>query len=150
MSPPEDKNATSPSRSGARKAAPSVTAVAKDPTRRVRRLPPQAPQPVPLPKVVLRLVYEAVAARVRHRALLAVLESGDEVTHDRYIESYKTVYDRDHEALLSVIMFERDDFLEAFGDWHRRDLEAYGIPDRIDAIRRRSSRKRKTSENRKG
>jgi hypothetical protein len=141
--------AIAPKPTAARRAkTPASTAVAvpEKLTGKARAIPSANPKPAPLEKVVLRLVYEAVAARIRHRALLLTLQQDGEVTRDRYFESYKAVYDRDHDALIAQMMLNRDDFLARFDDWHNGDLNNYGIPDRIERLRANAPTRRKANK----
>ncbi len=109
-----------------------------------RATPLEQPVIAPLNVVVRRLVLEAVASRLRHRALLQVIETGA-FTKDSYLESYKTIYDRDHEALIALMLLRHDDFEAAFSEWREEDITRYGIPDRVDALRKRGRSKKPAS-----
>jgi hypothetical protein len=102
------------------------------------------PKIAPPLKVLRRLVMEAAASRIRHRALLDVIEAGP-FTKDRYFEAYKAIYDRDHDALTALLFLESADFHAEFGAWREDDIHRYGIPDRVDVLRKRRPQKKATS-----
>jgi hypothetical protein len=92
-----------------------------------------------MPEVVIRLVKEAIAARMRHRALIAELERLGLVNFDNYAQEYVRICNRDAKALFAEIMLNREDFIALFEPWERDDTKRYRVPNPTKK-RRKSSR----------
>jgi hypothetical protein len=81
---------------------------------------------VPPAEVLIRLVRESVAARIRHRALIEILSSESfDFTH--YKETYAKLVKRDSAALEAQTLISEADFLSIFKEWHRQDIIRYGV-----------------------
>jgi len=139
MSLPDEKNSVRKRKVKSTVATKAVTvdkSSSPSPVKRSRATRIEKPEAAPLQTVVLHLVYEAVAARIRHRTLLLALENG-QFDKEHYFECYKTIYDRDNEALFAQLMLEHAAFNNLFKEWHEADIERYGIPERVAEVEAR-------------
>lgn len=78
-------------------------------------------------RVLMYLVHEAVATRIRHRALLDVLASNT-FDFSTYKNTYSQLLERDQQALYAKTMLNADDFREIFLLWAEGDTARYGLP----------------------
>jgi hypothetical protein len=102
--------------------------------------------PVPPTAVILRLVHDAAAARVRLRAILNALERKGAISYEDYVREYVDLVERDAAGLVSRLILKKTDFDAAFGEWWKEDQERYGVgPDGgpKNAAKPRSRRKRR-------
>jgi hypothetical protein len=83
----------------------------------------------PMPEVVLRLVREAVFGRIRHRALLAVLEDREGLRFDEFERRFNELLERDGDALFARLMLSEEDFRKVFPAWIVDDVARY-VPKR--------------------
>lgn len=81
---------------------------------------------VPMSDALWRVVQEVTTARIRHRALLAVL-AGGAYSWDLYVERYDEFLRRDGSALFAQIVLPEDDFENAFATWIAEDMKRYGF-----------------------
>lgn len=93
--------------------------------------------------VLLRLVHEGTATRIRHRALLDVLAAGP-YDFDAYRRRYGELLERDREALVAKTMLTAEDFKSLFEDWLKEDVERYGGLVTHGEIAHPASRRRRT------
>ena len=77
--------------------------------------------------VLLRLVHEGTAMRIRHRALLDILAEGS-YDFDAYRRRYVELLERDREALVAKTMLSPENFAAIFQDWLKEDVQRYGNP----------------------
>ena len=82
------------------------------------------PQLAPPTAVIIRMVHQMVASRLRFRALLEVLRQG-EFEYEDYLARYSEIRERDSQAMVAQLMFERDDFQALFGEWKKQDDERW-------------------------
>lgn len=73
-----------------------------------------------------RIVHETVAGRIRHRALLEVLQSNEAFDFETYKQVYLKLLERDAAALVSKLILKDDNFTKLFGGWQAADKERYG------------------------
>ncbi len=77
--------------------------------------------------MLMRLVHEGVASRIRHRALLDVLANG-QFDFDTYKNRYADLLKRDRDALLAKTMLSSEDFTVIFKGWMHDESARYGLP----------------------
>jgi hypothetical protein len=102
-----------------------------------------------LQQVVINLALEVATARVRHRALLTILERHMVLDFDEYVDAVVDVRERDGFPLYMALMLDRDDFREHFMDWNKEDALRWsrGTPlERRAPSNMSVGRKRKKSE----
>jgi len=84
------------------------------------------PQLAPPTAVIIRMVHQMVASRLRFRALLETLRDG-EFEYEEYLAHYTQIRQRDSQAMVAQLLFEGDDFQALFGEWKKQDDERYSI-----------------------
>lgn len=71
-------------------------------------------------EVLLRMVGEITASRIRHRALLTILEESGVVDYGRYYEAYLELHHRDAAGLFAKMVLTEEAFQKRFSDWQQR------------------------------
>ncbi len=79
---------------------------------------------VPLDVALTRIIGELTEMRVRQRAMLEVLKSGD-FSWDRYIDVVRDVRNRDFDALFGAIVYRPEVFAMRFNSWIEEDADKY-------------------------
>jgi hypothetical protein len=74
---------------------------------------------------MLRLVHECVAVRIRFRALLTLLETGEPFDFGKFKAIYREYTDRDANAMFSQIVLTDAEYSRLFGEWEQRDSAQY-------------------------
>ncbi len=95
---------------------------------------------VPPLQVLIRLMHEGIAARIRHRALLDVLAHSD-FSMDRYKTTYAELLERDRDALMAKALLSKPDFEETFSGWIKEDSARYALPKASRPLAKRTRRK---------
>ena len=115
------KAAIKPRAASPKKAARSLAAAATGTPPK-----PQFADFVPLQPadIIIRLVRDAVYARIRHRALLEALAEGEFVPK-RYREKFKEIVQRDYRGLYAKLVLAEADFQTLHAEWCEEDERFY-------------------------
>lgn len=79
---------------------------------------------VSLDVALTRVIGELTEMRIRQRALLEVLNTG-EFSWPQYVDAVRTVRNRDFDALFGAIVYRQETFVERFKEWMDSDMQRY-------------------------
>lgn len=82
---------------------------------------------VDLETMLHSLVNESVRSRLRHRALLSVLEKSGNFAMADYIEAYKAEEEHNFEPLLDLLLMRSDRFRERHAAWLESERKRFGF-----------------------
>ena len=105
--------------------AATAKAVASDPlSEQMRKEPLEAL--VPHHRLIAALVNEAARARVRHRALLDVLEERGLIEIARYLERYQEVEREDFVPFCDLLLLSSQEFAAKHSAWLSKSSKRFG------------------------
>jgi hypothetical protein len=81
---------------------------------------------VTLEHILIELFQEAVRSRIRHRALLTLLAERGTISLREYVAEYQKQEESDFPILSDILMLPREDFINRYPEWVRRDQERFG------------------------
>jgi hypothetical protein len=81
---------------------------------------------VPRTRLIAALVNELARSRVRHRALLDLLERHGSIEIKDYVAQYKEVEERDFLPFVELLLLSPRDFQGKHGDWLAENTKRFG------------------------
>lgn len=89
---------------------------------------PSAPTGVEIPheRLMAAIVNELARSRVRHRALLDILEERGLVKIAEYVERYRLAEERDFKPFVELLLLSPEEFKQRWGDWMAANAERFG------------------------
>lgn len=104
--------------------------MAADPKRKVTRRPlasaSQDALEIPQDRMLAAIINELARSRVRHRALLDLLEAHAVVDMAKYVERYRSQEERDFKPFVELLLLSPEQFRERWSDWVSANEERYG------------------------
>jgi hypothetical protein len=81
---------------------------------------------IPRTRLIAALVNEIARSRVRHRALLDLLEKNGTIEMRRYIEQYKSVEEHDFVAFVELLLLSPSEFQTKNAEWLAANTQRFG------------------------
>lgn len=98
--------------------------------RTVRKPAPILPAPtsaeISHERLMASIVIELARSRVRHRALLDILEERGLINIAEYVERYRLEEERDFKPFVELLLLSPEGFKQRWGDWIAANAERFG------------------------
>lgn len=89
-------------------------------------LPAPTSVEIPHERLLASIVNELARSRVRHRALLDVLEQCGLIKIAGYVERYRLDEERDFKPFVELLLLSPEEFKQRWGDWIAANAERFG------------------------